>query len=986
MTPIPNTFSLETAIDRQPLKIAPSASLLDAIALLVNAPKTVSEKANCLLVVKGDRLLGLLSTKELVAAIAAEVDLEQCKVADLIEKEAIAVPSSELKSLSFVVRLFQHYRLQYLVVIDSQTNAIGLLSAFALCQIVQPKNLLSWKTAAEVMTTQLVRADVRSNILDLAKLMATQQTDYIVIENDEQIVENDERIFTDRDLIESYFQTQNLYSLPNYSQLNPLSCLHSQDSLWTVNQKMRLYQTQSLAVIDRKIENLTRSQLLGVVDRSSLLSILEPQALYETFQAVQLFPQQFSKLQREKIEFLERRNLEIELQAQKYVDRLSRESGRGKAMPCSYGNRESGELENLLKQTEISLQSSEALLNAMFDRSSIGIALCDFNGQLLKTNSTFQTMLGYEEEELQQIHFSELTHQDDRVKSESLFAQLIEEEVNFFEIEKRYYQKNGEVIWVRNRVSKIFNRDSHSPIAIAFIENITNHKQTELVLQKVNEELELRVRERTQELTQSQAALQNQTNLLQTILDSMGDGLLVADTDGQFLIFNPSAKRILRMASIEFSALNGTTDSNLYTSDRITPYPSEKLPLYRAIRGEAIDDAEIFIPNPETLEGVWLSITSRPIKDRTGKILGGVLTFRNTTERNLMEEVLRQREHEFRTLVEHSPDIIARLDSQLRHLYVNPAVEQVTGISRKNIIGKTYRELNFPEDLLALVEESGRSVFETGEEKIVEFNLTTPDGEKYYRLRIVPELDENGKVMSILTISPEITTIKEAETQIKASLKEKEVLLKEIHHRVKNNLYVVASLLELQADSFHDPQVNKVFEDSQHRIYSMALIHEKLYRSENLAQINFGDYLEDLVANLFASYNLQEKQIQLIINAEPIFLNIETATPCGLIVNELVSNTIKHAFSARREGFLRVDFYRDNSADSSKNCDSNLHLIVSDNGVGFPENINFQETTSMGFQVICTLTEQLEGTIELDRTNGTSFLLEFKELHYSKRF
>jgi PAS domain S-box-containing protein len=865
-------LSLETAIDREPLKIRSSASLLDAIALLINVPKTVSvtqqflEKANCLLVVEDDRLLGLLSTKELVGAIAAGVDLERCQVADLIEKEAIAVPSSELKSLNFVVRLFQHYRLQYLVVIDSETNAIGLLSAFALCQIVQPKNLLSWKTAAEVMTTKLVRADARSNILDLAKLMATQQTDYIVIENDEQIVENDERIFTDRDLIESYFQTQNLDSLPNYSQFNPLSCLHSQDSLWTVNQKMRLYQTQSLAVIDRKVKDLNKSKLLGVVDRTSLLSVLEPQTLYETLQAIQLFPQQFSKLQREKIEFLERRNLEIELQAQEYIDRLSKEAEKPRCrgaegynvgvVSCAYPKTE--KLEDLLKKTEASLQSNEALLSAMFDRSSIGIALCDLKGYLLKTNSTFQAMLGYEEKELQQIHFSELTHQDDRQKCESLFAQLVEDKINFFEIEKRYYQKNGENIWVRNRVSKIIERDS-PPIAIAFIENITNHKQTELALHQVNEELEVRVKERTQELTQSQAALQNQTHLLQTILDSMGDGLLVADTEGQFLIFNPSAERILRMASIDFSALNGTTDCNLYTSDRITPYPIEQLPLYKAIRGEAIDDAEIFIPNPETLEGVWLSITSRPIKDRTGKILGGVLTFRNTTERNL------------------------------------------------------------------------------------------------------------------------------AEANIKASLKEKEVLLKEIHHRVKNNLYVVASLLELQADSVRDPQINKLFEDSQHRIYSMALIHEKLYRSENLAQINFGNYLEDLVANLFASYTLQEKQIQLTINAEPIFLNIETATPCGLIVNELVSNAIEHAFPDNREGSIRIDFYPDRSIDSYKNGESNLHLIISDNGIGFPANLDFQATNSMGFQVICTLIEQLEGTIELDRTKGTLFLLKFKELHYIHR-
>ncbi|MGL5878498.1 MAG: sensor histidine kinase [Xenococcaceae cyanobacterium] len=118
--------------------------------------------------------------------------------------------------------------------------------------------------------------------------------------------------------------------------------------------------------------------------------------------------------------------------------------------------------------------------------------------------------------------------------------------------------------------------------------------------------------------------------------------------------------------------------------------------------------------------------------------------------------------------------------------------------------------------------------------------------------------------------------------------------------------------------------------------------------------------------------------MQLSIKAESIYLNIETATPCGLIVNELVSNTIKHAFPDNREGNLQVEFYRDRQ--------DNLNLIVSDNGIGFPENLDFNLTNSMGFQVICTLAEQLEATIQLNRNNGTAFLLQFKELHYNKRF
>jgi PAS domain S-box-containing protein len=1229
---MPDNSILEAAIDRKPLTIAPETTLNDAIELLSQTKVQIS----CLLVVEENRLQGVLTTKEIVNAIANETDLSRLKAVDLMKTDAIAVPSSELSNLNFVLRLFQYYRLQELVAIDPDTHSIGLLSALSLFEIIQPTNLLNWKTAGEVMTTKIVRADANSDAIARAKLMLEQNCDYLVIETSEG-KNKIERIFTSGDLLCQYFN-QNVYDRANAS-IQSLSCLHREDSLLTVHHKMRLYQKQSLAVIDET------GEILGIVDRTALLSVLEPHMLYETIQAIQLFPQQFAQLQRQKIKFLERRHLEIEAQAQQAFSQLHQENSllktvldnisaavivedknrqilyvnpefcrlfdldvtpkqligqsfsalaraispffaesnqwmyennnsaeevkgknclleNGTAIECdcvacpaedcqqldldanergylwqfritcdrhnlsiteskllcleeadtaSTPNRDCQQLEIALansqsklsdilnhanaaissfrlyrdltieydyystaskqifgytaeelmsdpqlwysrimpedldklimpaferifaqetvtveyrffdeannirwiantissrrddiedcwivtsysinisnrKQAELALKESESMLSAVFERSAVGVALSDFNGKLLKTNPSFQEMLGYQEKELHKLHFSELTHHDDLVKSNNLFAELIQGKRDFFQIEQRYYCKNGEIIWVRNHVSVLVSHYKNSRLAIVFVENITENKQAELALQQLNEELELRVQERTQELTRSQEALQNQTNLLQTILDSIGDGLLVADTEGQFLIANPSAERILKIGSIDLSALTWSTDTDMYMSDRVTPYPSEQLPLYKAVRGEAIDDAEIFIPNPETLEGIWLSITSRPIIDRTGTILGGVLTFRNITERKLMEDTLRQRETEFRTLVENSPDIIARLDSQLRHLYINPAIEQISEISRTTIIGKTYRELDLPQDLVALLEESGRSVFATRQEKIIEFRLQTLKGEKYFRVRIVPELASDGTVCSILTISPDITTIKAAEAQIKASLKEKEVLLKEIHHRVKNNLYVVASLLEMQNDSLGEAQIAGLFEDSQQRIYSMALIHEKLYRSQNLAQINFGDYLEDLVTNLFASYNLQEKRIQLSIKAESIYLNIETATPCGLIVNELVSNTIKHAFPDNREGNLQVEFYRDCVALPTEDRQQNLNLIVSDNGIGFPEDLDFKLTNSMGFQVICTLTEQLEATIQLNRTNGTTFLLQFRELHYNKRF
>lgn len=224
----------------------------------------------------------------------------------------------------------------------------------------------------------------------------------------------------------------------------------------------------------------------------------------------------------------------------------------------------------------------------------------------------------------------------------------------------------------------------------------------------------------------------------------------------------------------------------------------------------------------------------------------------------------------------------------------------------------------------------------------------------------------------------DITERKNAESKLVTSLREKEVLLKEIHHRVKNNLFVVSNLLEFQMDYVQEPELIKVLDDSRNRIYSMALIHEKLYRSTNLDQVNFGEYLEDLVDNLFESYNVQSGLIEFELDIEPVSLNIETAQPCGLIVNELISNTLKHAFPDSRSGIVYLGLQQDGES-------GQIILTVRDNGVGFPEDVDFRNVESLGMELVCTLTDQLEGTITLERNQGTIFTVSFYELQYRHR-
>ena len=202
-------------------------------------------------------------------------------------------------------------------------------------------------------------------------------------------------------------------------------------------------------------------------------------------------------------------------------------------------------------------------------------------------------------------------------------------------------------------------------------------------------------------------------------------------------------------------------------------------------------------------------------------------------------------------------------------------------------------------------------------------------------------------------------------------LNEKELLLKEVHHRVKNNLQVISSLLNLQSEYIKDPESLQVFAESRNRVRSMALIHEKLYQSHDLARIDFADYLRSLTRNLQSSYSRKSASVQIGVEVDDVMLGVDSAVPCGLIVNELVTNCFKYAFPADRSGEIRVSMTR--------SATEGLKLSVADNGVGFPKDVDFKNTNSLGMQIINTLAEQLDGTIHMTNGVGTKFEICFPE-------
>jgi len=345
-------------------------------------------------------------------------------------------------------------------------------------------------------------------------------------------------------------------------------------------------------------------------------------------------------------------------------------------------------------------------------------------------------------------------------------------------------------------------------------------------------------------------------------------------------------------------------------------------------------------------------------------------TVKDITERKRIEEELKDSEERYRMLVEHTPDAII-VHSKGRVIFSNMAGASLMGVENpEQLNGILIKDFVHP-DYWETVKERIRRMRDEGMEvPCIEQKFIRMDGKVIdVEVTAIP-LTYMGE-FAIQGVIRDITERKRAEEQIKASLKEKEILLREIHHRVKNNIQVISSLLSLQAGYITEEKYLDMFRESQNRILSMSLIHEKLYHSRDLTKIDFNDYVRDLVYDLFEYYGANTGSIALNINVENVSLGIDSAIPCGLIINELVTNSLKYAFPDGRKGELNV---------SLRPIDDNMiELIIGDNGIGIPEELDFRNTRSLGLHLVTILVEnQLHGEINLDRSKGTEFQIKFK--------
>lgn len=341
-----------------------------------------------------------------------------------------------------------------------------------------------------------------------------------------------------------------------------------------------------------------------------------------------------------------------------------------------------------------------------------------------------------------------------------------------------------------------------------------------------------------------------------------------------------------------------------------------------------------------------------------------------------MKDETIEKQEKYKQFFIHVPEPCFIVSPEGTILEANKCAVKALGYTKRELLNKPIKMIYSAESLSAikrlLVDQM--RIFESMEEEIMV--LTKNRKERAAILSAGRIKGKDGKALYFILSHTDITERKKLEKRLKASLREKDVLVKEIHHRVKNNMQIIYSLINFQSRYIKDKDALNMFKDTQDRVRSMALIHEKFYQTKDLSRINFADYVKNLIAALFHSYGVRNSDVALDLKVKSVFVGISTAIPCGLIINELILNSLKHAFSDGRKGKIVIDFrpYMENK----------YILTFSDDGIGFPIDINFRRTKSLGLQLINTLVEQLEGEIELDRRKGTAFRIVFEKLMHER--
>jgi len=539
-------------------------------------------------------------------------------------------------------------------------------------------------------------------------------------------------------------------------------------------------------------------------------------------------------------------------------------------------------------------------------------------------------------------------------------------EINNYEFDLVY--PDGTMRYILGNAKPLCDEQGEPKGSISAFIDITERKKAEEALKRAHESLEEKIKERTSELEEAYKLLKESENSLAEAqkIAHLGNWEwdIAADkaywSEEMYRIFGRSPQKSAPKYKEYLSCAHPDDQENFDNFHK------------KAVAGKPYSlDHRIVLTNGEERT---IHIRSEVVYEGDTPVkLKGIV--QDITERKKDEEQIQS----LANIVESSNDAIITISLDGIITSWNKGAEQIYGYLSEEIIGKSA-SLPAPDHLKRETKQLIEKVKQGEDIRHYETTRIRKDGKAIYiSIALSPVCDTYGKLVAISAITRDISKRIEIE---KSLMKIEEARIKEIHHRIKNNLQVISSLLDLQAEKFNDKEVLEAFRESHSRVLSMSLIHEELYRGEGNDKLDFSAYLQKLAEKLFQTYSLTDKNIQLSMNLEErAFFDIDIAIPLGIIVNELVSNSLKHAFP-EKEGEIRVHLRREernNEADKSL-----FSLTISDNGIGIPKDVELASFDSLGLKLVNTLVDQLDGEVKLIRVQGTKFRITFKVMERSQ--
>lgn len=591
------------------------------------------------------------------------------------------------------------------------------------------------------------------------------------------------------------------------------------------------------------------------------------------------------------------------------------------------------------KRLELSAVSSMNFYEKTFEQAAVGMLHLSLKEKILKINRKACEITGYTPEELVGRPISVIIHDDDLKNNTNNQFNLFLDETKAYSLERRIIRKDGTVIWA-NLTGSIIKPVNVSEIIFITIEDIDLKKRLENI---------------------ADFSLKN----YKFLAENSPDIIIRLDKNLNVLYANPMIKSYMGK------------EADFYIGKNISEVTREKdFKKFRNSISDVIKSGEKdFIQETvQMINGLkTYEIFIIPEINKAGVLKSILVLARDITERIKAEEEILRKNKLLESIIENNTIGMWITDKNRNPIHHNKILELIWG-------GSDYIPVNMMTDYKAWWADSGKEIqnedwpsiraLKYGETTLNEkINIKCYDGQiKTILYSAIPIFNSDDKVENILVLNQDVTELLKMEEQLKVSLAEKEILMREIHHRVKNNLQIIMSLFNLQKDLLKNYSVEEIFTENQSRIRSMMLVHNMLYKTNIFTGIELSQYLTDLIRELQKLFSDKMNKIEFVLKLNKIEVSPDYAINLGLIVNELILNAVKHGFHFKQEGKIVVSAGRNSGK---------ISLDVKDTGDGIPDEIDFQESDTFGFLIVNTLVSQLKGSIELIRGNGTEFKISF---------